>query len=151
LPSGGSFTLIDDYGHHPVEMAATLAAARGAFANRRLVLAFQPHRYTRTRDCFGEFVKILQDFDAVLLTDVYPAGEPKIKGADSKSLIDAIHQHQTSNSQQALHTDHLVYVSDIKQVAKNIMQHVQDKDVVITMGAGSISAIPVQLVEGLYE
>ncbi len=151
LPSGGSFTLIDDYGHHPVEMAATLAAARGAFANRRLVLAFQPHRYTRTRDCFGEFVKILQDFDAVLLTDVYPAGEPKIKGADSKSLIDAIHQHQTSNSQQALHTDHLVYVSDIKQVAKNIMQHVQDKDVVITMGAGSISAIPGQLVEGLYE
>lgn len=151
LPSGGSFTLIDDYGHHPVEMAATLAAARGAFANRRLVLAFQPHRYTRTRDCFGEFVKILQDFDAVLLTDVYPAGEPKIKGADSKSLIDAIHQYQTSNSQQALHTDHLVYVSDIKQVAKNIMQHVQDKDVVITMGAGSISAIPGQLVEGLYE
>jgi UDP-N-acetylmuramate--alanine ligase len=151
LPSGGSFTLIDDYGHHPVEMAATLAAARGAFANRRLVLAFQPHRYTRTRDCFGEFVKILQDFDAVLLTDVYPAGEPKIKGADSKSLIDAIHQHQTSKPQQALHADHLVYVSDIKQVAKNIMQHVQDKDVVITMGAGSISAIPGQLVEGLYE
>ena len=151
LPSGGSFTLIDDYGHHPVEMAATLAAARGAFANRRLVLAFQPHRYTRTRDCFGEFVKILQDFDAVLLTDVYPAGEPKIKGADSKSLIDAIHQYQTSKSHQALHADHLVYVSDIKQIAKNIMQHVQDKDVVITMGAGSISAIPGQLVEGLYE
>ena len=151
LPSGGSFTLIDDYGHHPVEMAATLAAARGAFANRRLVLAFQPHRYTRTRDCFGEFVKILQDFDAVLLTDVYPAGEPRIKGADSASLIDAIRHHITEKSQQSLHANHLVYVSDIKQVAKNIMQHVQDNDVVITMGAGSISTIPGQLVEGLYE
>jgi len=149
IPAGGSFTLIDDYGHHPVEMAATLAAARGAFKQRRLVLAFQPHRYTRTRDCFGEFVHILQNFDSVILTDVYPAGEPIIKGADSSSLIDAIFHNLKSNSQQALKVENLVYTSDVKQVPKSIMSHVQDGDVVITMGAGSISAIPTRLVEGV--
>jgi len=147
IPSGGSFTLIDDYGHHPVEMAATLAAARGAFKRRRLVLAFQPHRFTRTRDCFGDFVHILQNFDSVILTDVYAAGEPMIKGADSPSLIGTIHHNLQSNPQQALKAENLVYVSDVKQVPKSIMSHVQDGDVVITMGAGSISAIPTQLVE----
>jgi len=147
IPSGGSFTLIDDYGHHPVEMAATLAAARGAFKRRRLVLAFQPHRFTRTRDCFGDFVHILQNFDSVILTDVYAAGEPMIKGADSPSLIGAIHHNLQSNPQQALKAENLVYVSDVKQVPKSIMSHVQDGDVVITMGAGSISAIPTRLVE----
>ena len=151
IPKGGSFTLIDDYGHHPVEMAATLSAARGAFINRRLVLAFQPHRYTRTRDCFGDFVKILQDFDAVILTEVYPAGEPKIKGADSASLIEAIHNNANSTSKKVLQTGDLVYSPDIKHLAKSIMNYVQDGDVVITMGAGSISSIPGQLAEGLYE
>jgi len=149
IPTGGSFTLIDDYGHHPVEMAATLAAARGAFKRRRLVLAFQPHRFTRTRDCFGDFVHILQNFDSVILTDVYPAGEPIIKGADSPSLIDAIHHNLKSNPTQALKAENLVYASDVKQVPKSIMNHVQDGDVVITMGAGSISAIPTKLVEGV--
>jgi len=149
IPAGGSFTLIDDYGHHPVEMAATLAAARGAFKRRRLVLAFQPHRFTRTRDCFGDFVHILQNFDSVILTDVYPAGEPIIKGADSPSLIDAIHHNLKSNPTQALKAENLVYASDVKQVPKSIMNHVQDGDVVITMGAGSISAIPTRLVEGV--
>jgi len=149
IPAGGSFTLIDDYGHHPVEMAATLAAARGAFKRRRLVLAFQPHRFTRTRDCFGDFVHILQNFDSVILTDVYPAGEPIIKGADSPSLIDAIHHNLKSNPTQALKAENLVYASDVKQVPKSIMNHVQDGDVVITMGAGSISAIPTKLVEGV--
>ena len=151
LPNGGSFTLIDDYGHHPVEMAATLSAARGAFKNRRLVLAFQPHRFTRTRDCFGDFVQILQDFDAVVLTEVYPAGEPKIKGADSASLIEAIQTNAKVNTTHVLKTEDLVYAPDIKQVAKSIMDFVQDGDVVITMGAGSISGIPTQLVEGKYE
>ncbi len=150
LPNGGSFTLIDDYGHHPVEMAATLSAARGAFKNRRLVLAFQPHRFTRTRDCFGDFVQILQDFDAVVLTEVYPAGEPKIKGADSASLIEAIQTNAKVNTTHVLKTEDLVYAPDIKQVAKSIMDFVQDGDVVITMGAGSISGIPAQLVEGKY-
>jgi UDP-N-acetylmuramate--alanine ligase len=151
LPNGGSFTLIDDYGHHPVEMAATLSAARGAFKNRRLVLAFQPHRFTRTRDCFGDFVQILQDFDAVVLTEVYPAGEPKIKGADSASLIEAIQTNSKINTTRLLKTKDLVYAPDIKQVAKSIMNFVQEGDVVITMGAGSISGIPAQLVEGKYE
>lgn len=83
---GGVFTLIDDYGHHPVEMAATLAAARGAFPDRRLVLAFQPHRYTRTRDCFEDFVKVIAQADAVLLAEVYAAGEAPIVAADGRSL-----------------------------------------------------------------
>jgi UDP-N-acetylmuramate--alanine ligase len=89
-PGGGHFTLVDDYGHHPVEMAATLAAARGAFPGRRLVLAFQPHRYTRTRDCFEDFVKVLGGVDALLLGEVYAAGEAPIVAADSRTLVRAL-------------------------------------------------------------
>jgi UDP-N-acetylmuramate--alanine ligase len=148
IARGGSFTLIDDYGHHPVEMAATLAAARGAFPKRRLVLAFQPHRYTRTRDCFGEFVKVLQDFDAVILTDVYPAGEPVIRGADSPSLIEAIKNNIQEQHAHRLNSDNLSYVGQIKELVNGITQQVKDGDVVITMGAGSIAGIPIQLVEG---
>jgi UDP-N-acetylmuramate--alanine ligase len=148
IARGGSFTLIDDYGHHPVEMAATLAAARGAFPKRRLVLAFQPHRYTRTRDCFGEFVKVLQDFDAVILTDVYPAGEPVIRGADSPSLIEAIKNNIQEQHAHRLNIDKLSYVGQIKELVNGITQQVKDGDVVITMGAGSIAGIPIQLVEG---
>jgi hypothetical protein len=87
---GGHFTLIDDYGHHPVEMAAVLAAARGAFPGRRLVLAFQPHRYTRTRDCLDDFVAVMGGFDAVLLTEVYAAGEAPIAAADGRALARAL-------------------------------------------------------------
>jgi len=148
IANGGSYTLIDDYGHHPVEMAATLAAARGAFPQRRLVLAFQPHRYTRTRDCFGEFVKVLQDFDAVILTDVYPAGESIIKGADSPSLIEAIKNNSQEKITQRLQIESLSYVAQIKELANAITQQVKDGDVVITMGAGSIAGLPSQLVEG---
>jgi UDP-N-acetylmuramate--alanine ligase len=148
IAGGGSFTLIDDYGHHPVEMAATLAAARGAFPQRRLVLAFQPHRYTRTRDCFGEFVKVLQDFDAVILTDVYPAGEPIIKGADSPSLLKAIKSNIQKQHAHRLSIENLRYVAQIKELANGITQQVKDGDVVITMGAGSIAGLPSQLVEG---
>jgi UDP-N-acetylmuramate--alanine ligase len=86
----GSFTVIDDYGHHPVEMAAVIAAARGAFPGRRLLLAFQPHRYTRTRDCFEDFVKVLGTADAVLLAEVYAAGEAPIVAADGRSLARAL-------------------------------------------------------------
>jgi D-alanine-D-alanine ligase len=89
LPAGGSFTLVDDYGHHPVEMAATLAAARGAFPGRRLVLAFQPHRYTRTRDCFEDFVKVLVHGRRLLLAEIYAAGEAPIVAADGRSLARA--------------------------------------------------------------
>jgi len=88
--SGGTFLLIDDYGHHPAEMAATLAAARGAFAGRRLLLVFQPHRYTRTRDCFEDFVRILSLTDALVLTEVYPAGETPIVAADGRALARAV-------------------------------------------------------------
>ncbi len=151
LKQGGHFTLIDDYGHHPVEMAATLAAARGAFQNRRLVLVFQPHRYTRTRDCFGDFVRVLQDFDAVILTDVYPAGEPKIKGTDSPSLIDAIQKSMKTSADHLLKDSQLWFESDIKKLPGVIRQHLQDGDVVITMGAGSISAIPAKLAEEHHE
>jgi UDP-N-acetylmuramate--alanine ligase len=150
LPQGGKFTLIDDYGHHPVEMAATLAAARGAFKNRRLVLAFQPHRFTRTRDCFGEFVRVLQDFDAVILTEVYPAGEPKIKGADSQSLIDAIQKNIQSAKPHLLEENQLFYESDVKKMPSAIIQQLRDGDVVITMGAGSISTVPGKLMEGSH-
>src|SRR5258707_11383116 len=88
--SGGRFPLIDDYGHHPVEMAATLEAARGAFPGRRIVLAFQPHRYTRTRDCFEDFVKVIGSADLVLLAEVYAAGETPIVAADGRSLARAL-------------------------------------------------------------
>lgn len=149
LQGGGKYTLIDDYGHHPVEMAATLVAARGAYPQRRLVLAFQPHRYTRTRDCFGGFVSVLQEFDALVLTDVYPAGEPKIKGADSLSLIEAIHKSRPTTLSSALHTQHITYAPDIRQLAMTITQQVRDGDVLITMGAGSIAGIPAQLMAGV--
>src|SRR4029450_12838065 len=88
--AGGDFTLIDDYGHHPAEMEATLAAVRGSFPGRRLVLAFQPHRYTRTRDLFEDFVRVLSTADALLLTEVYPAGEPPIVAADGRGRARAV-------------------------------------------------------------
>jgi UDP-N-acetylmuramate--alanine ligase len=130
---GGRFTLIDDYGHHPVEMAAVLAAARGAFAGRRLVLAFQPHRYTRTRDCLGDFVAVLQGFDAVLLTEVYAAGEAPIAGADGLALAQAL---------RAAGRGDVVFVGDVAALPQAIAAAARAGDVVITMGAGSIGAVP---------
>ncbi len=140
LPAGGSFTLIDDYGHHPVEMAATLAAARGAFPERRLVLAFQPHRYTRTRDCFEDFVKVLATPDALLLAEVYPAGEAPLVAADGRSLTRVIRVAGRIEP---------VFVEDILDMPKAIMEMARDGDVVITMGAGSIGAVPGKLAQGL--
>ncbi len=129
----GSFTLIDDYGHHPAEMAATLQAARGAFPGRRLVLAFQPHRYTRTRDLFEDFVKILCGVDALLLAEVYAAGEAPIVAADGRALMYAL---RVAGQGQAL------FVENIATMPQAILQMVQDNDVVITMGAGSIGNVP---------
>ena len=131
--SGGSFTLIDDYGHHPAEMVATLAAVRGAFPGRRLVLAFQPHRYTRTRDLFEDFVKVLCSVDALVLAEVYAAGEALIVGADGRALMHALRVAGQSEA---------VFVEDIQQMPAAIMQMARDGDVVITMGAGSISTVP---------
>jgi UDP-N-acetylmuramate--alanine ligase len=137
-PGGGSFTLIDDYGHHPVEMAATLAAARGAFPGRRLVLAFQPHRYTRTRDCFEDFVKVIGTADAVLLAEVYAAGEAPIVAADGRALSRAL---RVAGKVDA------VFVDDIKDMPQVVAEQVRGGDVVISMGAGSIGNVPAQLVQ----
>ncbi|MFM2408006.1 MAG: UDP-N-acetylmuramate--L-alanine ligase [Pseudomonadota bacterium] len=133
LNDGGSFTLIDDYGHHPVEMAATLAAVRGAFPNKRLVLAFQPHRYTRTRDVFDDFVKVLGTVDALVLSEVYAAGEAPIVAADGRALMQALRvAGQTA----------AVFVENISDMPHAIMQMVRDGDVVVTMGAGTIGNVP---------
>jgi UDP-N-acetylmuramate--alanine ligase len=136
LPDGGSFTLIDDYGHHPVEMRATLEAVRGAFAGRRLVLAFQPHRYTRTRDLFEDFVKVLCGVDALVLAEVYAAGEQPIVGADGRALMHALRVAGQSET---------LFVEDIEQMPQAIMKMARDGDVVITMGAGSIGGVPNRL------
>jgi UDP-N-acetylmuramate--alanine ligase len=149
LTAGGSFTLIDDYGHHPVEMAATLAAARGAYPNRRLVLAFQPHRFTRTRDCFGEFVQVLRNFDALVLTEVYPAGEPKILGADGKSLMKAA-LAEDKHSKGSLDPAAVVFAANVGEMPEKLSHVLKDGDVLITMGAGSISALPYTLVEAKH-
>ena len=146
LAAGGSFTLVDDYGHHPVEMAATLEAARGAYPNRRLVLAFQPHRFTRTRDCFGEFVQVLRNFDALVLTEVYPAGEAKIPGADGESLMKAVIA-EDKNSKTSLDHSAVAFVATITQMPEKILGLLRDGDVVITMGAGSISGLSHVLAE----
>ena len=131
-PVGGTFTLIDDYGHHPVEMQAVIAAARGAFPDRRLVLAFQPHRYTRTRDCFEDFVKVLSSADAVLLTEVYSAGEAPIVAADGRSLVRAV---RVAGKVEPL------FVETTAELPQAIVNTVQGGDVVIVMGAGSIGQV----------
>ncbi len=129
---GGKFTVIDDYGHHPVEMAATLEAARGAFPGRRLVLAFQPHRYTRTRDCFEDFVKVIGVADSVLLGEVYAAGEAPIVAADGRSLARAL---RVAGKVEP------VFVDDIVAMPQAILDNARDGDVVMCMGAGSIGAV----------
>jgi UDP-N-acetylmuramate--alanine ligase len=138
LSEGGSFSLVDDYGHHPVETAATIAAARGAYPGRRLVLAFQPHRYTRTRDLFEDFVKVLSTVDALVLAEVYAAGEQPIVAADGRALAHAL---------RVLGKVDPVFVEDIADMPDTILRVAKDGDVVITMGAGSISAVPAQLTQ----
>ena len=137
---GGVFTLVDDYGHHPVEMAATLAAARGAFPGRRLVLAFQPHRYSRTRDCFEDFIKVIAQADAVLLAEVYAAGEAPIVAADGRSLARALRVAGRIEP---------VFVDQIADMAQAIIDNARAGDVVLCMGAGSIGAVPGKVVEML--
>ena len=149
LASAGSFTLVDDYGHHPVEMAATLEAARGAFPGRRLVLAFQPHRFTRTRDCFGEFVEVLKNFDALVLTEVYPAGEAKISGADSKTLMKAAMTNQ-GNEKSILDASAVAFAATVAEMPEKLSTLLRAGDVLITMGAGSISSLPHTLSGGKH-
>jgi len=135
---GGTFTLIDDYGHHPVEMAAVLSAARGAFPGRRLVLAFQPHRYTRTRDCFEDFVKVMSSADSVLLTEVYSAGEAPIVAADGRSLARAL---RVAGKVEP------IFIDEVAAMPQAIAEHARDGDVVIAMGAGNMGGVPAQVVQ----
>ncbi|OQW88184.1 MAG: UDP-N-acetylmuramate--L-alanine ligase [Rhodoferax ferrireducens] len=135
---GGTFTLVDDYGHHPIEMAATLAAARGAFPGRRLLLAFQPHRFTRTRDCFDDFVKVIAQADAVLLTEVYAAGEAPIVAADGRSLARALRVAGKIEP---------VFVDSVADLPQAILENARGGDVVLCMGAGSIGAVSAKVVE----
>jgi UDP-N-acetylmuramate--alanine ligase len=134
----GTFALVDDYGHHPVETAATIAAARGAYPGRRLVLAFQPHRYTRTRDLFEDFVKVLSTVDMLVLAEVYAAGEQPIVAADGRTLAHAL---RVAGKVEP------VFVEQIADMPSTILNIVRDGDVVITMGAGSISGVPARLTQ----
>jgi UDP-N-acetylmuramate--alanine ligase len=136
LDRKGSFTLIDDYGHHPAEMAATLEAARGAFPGRRILLAFQPHRYTRTRDLFEDFVRVLSTVDVLVLAEVYAAGEPPIVAADGRSLARAV---------RVVGKVEPLFVEVIAALPEAIRRAAEDRDVVITMGAGSMGGVPAQL------
>ena len=139
IPGGGTFTLIDDYGHHPVEMDAVLKAARGAFPGKRIVLAFQPHRYTRTRDLFEDFVKVMSTADELVLADVYPAGEAPIVAADGRSLARAL---------RVLGKVEPVFVETAAEIPEAVMSRVKDGDIVITMGAGSVGGVAPRLAGG---
>lgn len=138
---GGTFALVDDYGHHPHEMAATIAAARGAWPDRRLVLAFQPHRYTRTRDCFDEFVRVLSGVDVLVLADIYPAGEAPIDGVSAEHLAQAVSKAVAGTGRQT------VYCGDVSRVPETVLSLVKAGDVVLTMGAGSIGRAAPQLAQ----
>ena len=133
---GGEFLVVDDYGHHPVEMAATIAAARGAYPDRRLVLAFQPHRYSRTRDCFEDFVKVIGKADLALLAEVYAAGEEPIVAADGRALMRAL---RVAGKVEP------VFVEKIDDMPEAILHAARNGDVVLNMGAGSIGAVPGKL------
>ena len=139
LASGGTFSLVDDYGHHPAEMAATLAAARGAFPGRRIVLAFQPHRFTRTRDLFEDFVRVLSTVDELVLADIYPAGEAPIVAADGRSLARAV---RVAGKVEP------IFVETTAEMREAVMSRLRDGDVVVTMGAGSIATLAPELAVG---
>ncbi len=140
LPNGGAVTVIDDYGHHPVEMSATLAAARGAFPGRRLVLAFQPHRYSRTRDCFEDFVQVLGTVDALWLTEVYAAGEAPVVAADGRALTRALRVAGKLEPQ---------FVESVADLPAALLESLQDGDVLLTMGAGSIGGTAAKLFDAV--
>jgi len=124
-------TLVDDYGHHPTEIAATLEATRQGWPERRIVLVFQPHRYTRTRDLLDDFAQVLSEPDALLVAEVYPAGEAPIAGADAKALCRAIRTRGRVEP---------VLLRDLDELPAALAGLVRDGDVVLTMGAGSIGA-----------
>jgi UDP-N-acetylmuramate--alanine ligase len=128
----GQVLLLDDYGHHPTEVAATIAAVRAAWPERRLVMAYQPHRYTRTRDLYEDFAKVLSSVDKLLLLEVYAAGETPIAGADSRSLCRSIRARGALDP---------IYIAEPAELAPSLADVLQDGDVVLTQGAGNIGAL----------
>jgi UDP-N-acetylmuramate--alanine ligase len=132
----GRVTLIDDYGHHPTELAATLEAIRQGWPDRRIVLAFQPHRYTRTRDLLDDFARVLAGVDALVVTEVYAAGEAPISGADAKAICRAVRSHGRVEP---------VWVEKVEHLPQALAQIIRDGDLVVTMGAGSIGAVASEL------
>jgi UDP-N-acetylmuramate--alanine ligase len=133
LPAGGdAVTIVDDYGHHPTEIAATLDAIRQGYPGRRLVLAFQPHRYTRTRDLLDDFASVLGGGDALLVTEVYAAGEAPIAAADGRAICRAI---RTRGKVEP------VFVEKVETLHEELSDVLKPGDVLVTMGAGSISAV----------
>lgn len=133
---GGLFTVVDDYAHHPVEMMATINAARGVWPDKRIILAFQPHRYTRTRDCFEDFVKVLSTVDGLLISEVYSAGELPIVAADSKALSRAV---------RVLGKVEPIFVEKVEDMLNTMLSFVINDDIVIIMGAGTISKVADEL------
>lgn len=133
---GGDIMLVDDYGHHPREIAATLEAVRAAWPGRRLVVAFQPHRYTRTRDLFDDFSAVLSGIDVLLLTEVYPAGESPISGADGRALARAIRARGRTDP---------VFVPDVQQLPAMLQDMIRPNDVLVTLGAGNIGQVAATL------
>ena len=140
--AAGSITLVDDYGHHPTEVAATLEAVRGSWPERRLVVVFQPHRYSRTQDLFDDFTAVLADVDVLLISEVYSAGEQPISGADARALCAAIRQRGKVNP---------IFVEDIDDVDTELVSVLHDGDVLLTLGAGSIGRVATELPQKLQE
>lgn len=136
----GSVLLVDDYAHHPTEIKATLEAAKNAWSERRIVVVFQPHRYTRTRDLFEDFSQVLSKADALIVTEIYSAGEEHIAGADGRALCAAIRARGRVNP---------VFVEDLKDLNASIIDVIEENDVLLTLGAGSIGSIAEQLSEAL--
>ena len=136
----GVVTLVDDYAHHPTEVAATLSATRNAWPNKRLVVVFQPHRYTRTRDLFDDFSRVLSSCDVLLVSEVYAAGEEPIAGADGRALCAAIRARGKASP---------IFIEDIEQLGTDIRSILKDGDLVLTMGAGSIGRVASQLKKSL--
>lgn len=141
LQSGGNAMLVDDYGHHPTEIKATIDAVRGGWPDKRLVMIFQPHRYTRTRDLYEDFIKVLEQADVLIVLAVYPAGEDEIAGATSKNLCGSIRQRGAVDP---------IYAETIEEVPALLNELVRDNDLVITQGAGSVSKLVALLADGAF-
>ena len=138
----GVITMVDDYGHHPTEVAATLQAVRSSWPDKRLVVVFQPHRYSRTHDLFEDFTAVLADVDVLLISEVYAAGEQPVAGADARSLCAAIRQRGKANP---------IFVEDIDEVDRELASVLQDGDVLLTLGAGSIGRVASELPQKLQQ